>query len=151
MVKDIQEFLKQLYPYSLDVEMFNIEEDDSHMPLDDVMFFGILAKRYCLYDENNGKITIRKYSSHGLGYLKDINGEDVWKAILTNAFSKFKNKIAVSQITISKPSILARFKKMNENKPYEKQIKPFNFLLVGSEKDGVIPSLPYKKHKMNSI
>jgi len=44
MVKDIQEFLKQLYPYSLDVEIFNIEEDDSHMLLDDVMFFAILAK-----------------------------------------------------------------------------------------------------------
>jgi hypothetical protein len=34
---------------------------------------------------------------------------------------------------------------MNENKPYEKQIKPFNFMLIGSEKNGIIPCLPYDK------
>ena len=34
---------------------------------------------------------------------------------------------------------------MNENKPIEKRIKPFNFILVGSEVNGVIPCLPYKK------
>jgi len=34
---------------------------------------------------------------------------------------------------------------MNSNKPYEKQIKPFNFMLIGSEKNGVIPCLPYDK------
>ena len=34
---------------------------------------------------------------------------------------------------------------MNENKPIKKRIKPFNFILVGSEVNGVIPCLPYKK------
>jgi hypothetical protein len=34
---------------------------------------------------------------------------------------------------------------MNSNKPYEKQIKPFNFMLIGSEKNGIIPCLPYDK------
>jgi hypothetical protein len=67
------------------------------------------------------------------------------KSILTNGFTEFKDKIAVSQITISKPSILARFKKMNENKPFNKKIKPFNFMLIGSEKNGIIPCLPYDK------
>jgi len=42
-------------------------------------------------------------------------------------------------------SILQRFRGMNSNKPYEKQIKPFNFMLIGSEKNGVIPCLPYDK------
>jgi hypothetical protein len=125
--------------------MFKIEKDDNDKQLDNVMFYGISAKRYCLYDNDNGKITIRKYSTHGLGHLKDINGEDVWKAILTGDFSKFKDKIAISQITISKPSILNRFRKMNENKPFNKKIKPFNFMLVGSEKNGVIPCLPFTK------
>jgi len=74
-----------------------------------------------------------------------INGEDIWKAILTGNFSEFTDKIAVSQITISKPSILNRFKKMNENKPFNKKIKPFNFMLIGSEKNGIIPCLPYDK------
>ena len=31
------------------------------------------------------------------------------------------------------------------NKSYEKQIKPFNFMLIGSEKNGIIPCLPYDK------
>jgi len=96
--------------------MFKIELDDKDKPMENVMLYGISAKRYCLFDMNKGKINIRKYSTHGLGHLLNINGEDVWKAILMGNFSEFTNKIAVSQITISKPSILNRFKKMNYNK-----------------------------------
>ena len=125
--------------------MFKIEEDNNDKLLENVMFYGISAKRYCLFDMNEGKINIRKYSTHGLGHLLNINGEDVWKAILTGDFSEFTDKIAVSQITISKPSILNRFKKMNANKPFNKKIKPFNFMLIGSEKNGIIPCLPYDK------
>jgi len=143
--KEIQDFLRPLNPYSLPVEMFKVEEDENHNPLDNVMFYGISAKRYCLYDMDSENITIKKYSTHGLGHLKDINGEDVWKAILTGDFSEFTDKIAVSQITVSKPSILNRFRKMNENKPFNKKIKPFNFVLCGSEKNGVIPCLPFTK------
>ena len=64
---------------------------------------------------------------------------------MTNNFTEFKDKTAVSQITISKPSILNRFKKMNENRPYNKKIKPFNFMRIGSEENGIIPCLPYDK------
>ena len=34
---------------------------------------------------------------------------------------------------------------MNSNKPIEKQIKPFNFMLIGSEINQVIPYLPFDK------
>ena len=146
IVKYIQEFFKPLNPYSLPVEMFKIEEDDNHKPLDNVMFYGISAKRYCLFDMNEGKINIRKYSTPGLGHLLNINGEDIWKAILTGNFSEFMDKIALSQITISKPSILNRFRKMKANKPFKKKIKPFNFMLIGPEKNGIIPCLPYEKN-----
>jgi hypothetical protein len=145
IVKNIQEFFRPLNPYSHDVDMFKIEEDDNHKPLVNVMFYGVSAKRYCLFDMNEEKINIRKYSTHGLGHLLKINGEDVWNAILTRDFSEFENIIAVPQITVSKPSILNRFKKMNENKPFNKKIKPFNFMLVGTEKNGVIPCLPFTK------
>jgi hypothetical protein len=74
---------KILNPYSLNVEMFKIEKDDNDKPLENVIFYGISAKGYCLFDINKGKINIRKYSTHGLGHLLNINGEDVWKAILT--------------------------------------------------------------------
>ena len=143
--KEIQDIFRLLNPYSVNVEMFKIEEDDNHNPLDNVMFYGISAKRYCLYKIENGEIKILKYSTHGLGHLKDINGEQVWKSILTNNFNGYSDNIAISQITISKPSILNRIKKMNFNKQIEKQVKPFNFMLIGSEKNDVIPCLPYRK------
>ena len=90
-------------------------------------------------------IDIGKYSTHGLGHLKDINGEQIWKDILNKNFKTYSDKVAVSQITITKPSILNRFETLNKDKPIEKRIKPFNFILVGSEVYGVIPCLPYKK------
>ena len=90
-------------------------------------------------------IDIGKYSTHGLGHLKGTNGERIWKDILNKNFQNNSNKIAVSQITITKPSILNRFKVLNKDKPIAKKIKPFNFVLIGSEVNGVIPSLPYKK------
>ena len=80
-----------------------------------------------------------------MGHLKGIDGEQIWKDILNKKFKNYSDKIAVSQITITKPSILNRFKKMNSGKPLSKQIKPFNFMLTGSEINGVIPCLPYSK------
>ncbi|MGC8585901.1 MAG: hypothetical protein ACP5L4_07320, partial [Thermoplasmata archaeon] len=144
-VKEIQDFIKPLNPYSMPVEMFKIEEDGNHKPLDNEIFYGISAKRYCLYRIDNDDISILKYSTHGLGHLKDIDGEQIWKSILSRNFKGYSDKIAVSQITISKPSILKRFRKMNSDKPIEKQIKPFNFMLIGSEKNGIIPCLPFTK------
>lgn len=145
ITKEIQDFFRPLNPYSIPVEMFKIETDNNKKPLDNVLFYGISAKRYCLYRIVNGDIKIIKYSTHGLGQLKGINGEQIWKDILNNKFEDYSDKIAVSKITITKPSVLHRFKKMNENKPMDKQIKPFNFMLIGSEKNEVIPSLPFSK------
>jgi len=145
IVKDIQGLFIPLNPYSIPVEMFKIETDDDKKPLDNVMFYGISAKRYCLYDYENGEYKIRKYSTHGLGHLKDIDGEQIWKSILTKNFEGYSDKIAVSQITITKPSILNRFRKMNADKPMRKRLKPFNFMLIGSEINNVIPCLPFSK------
>ena len=53
------------------------------------MFYDISAKRYCLYQnenkdnqldrgknqDKNDNINILKYFTHGLGHLKDIDGE----------------------------------------------------------------------------
>ena len=144
-VRDIQEFFKSLNPYSVDIETFKIEKDDDGNALDNVLFYGISAKRYCLCQKENDNIKILKYSTHGLGHLKDIDGEQIWKDMLTRNISEYSDKTAVSQITITKPSILNRFKNLNENKLPDRQIKPFNFMLVGSEVNGIIPSLPYKK------
>ena len=34
---------------------------------------------------------------------------------------------------------------MDADKPFNNKIKPFNFMLIGSEKNGIIPCLPYDK------
>jgi hypothetical protein len=60
-------------------------------------------------------------------------------------FENYSEKIAISQLTVSKPSILNRFRKMNSDKLFNKQIKPFNFILVGPEKNEVIPLQPFLK------
>ena len=49
-------------------------------------------------------------------------------SIFTKDFKGYDDKIAVSQITISKPSFLNRLKKMNSTKPIEKRITPFSFI-----------------------
>ncbi|WP_393972113.1 hypothetical protein OXIME_000720 [Oxyplasma meridianum] len=74
-----------------------------------------------------------------------MDGKAVGKSILTNNYDNFSNKFAICHITITKPSILKRFKKMNLNKTINRQIKPFNFILVGNEVNDVIPCLPYTK------
>ena len=34
---------------------------------------------------------------------------------------------------------------MDADKPFNKKIKPFNFMLIGSERNDVIPCLPFNK------
>ncbi len=105
-----------------------------------------------MYKIVNGEIKILKYYTHGLGHLKGIgSGKDeidpkqIWKDILNNKFENYSDKMGISQITITKPSILKRFREMNKDKPLSKQIRPFNFFLIGSETNGVIPCLPFRK------
>lgn len=161
-VKMIQDFFKPLNPYNVkDLEMFKVEDDEDGKPLDNVWFYGISAKRYVLYDlhPETKEITIRKHSSHGLGHLLDIDEKQVWMDILTIHYNpeqkdaiaeKYSDKVAVSQLTISKYGILERFKNRNMGKPLNKQIKPFNFILVGTghrenedTKVKIIPMMPY--------
>jgi len=35
---------------------------------------------------------------------------------------------------------------MDADKPFNKKIKPFNFMLIGQEKNDVIPCLPYDEN-----
>ena len=66
--KEIQDFFQKINPYGKNFteKIFKIEKSD-------VWFYGISAKRYCLYtiDEKTGEIKIddEKYSSHGLGHM----------------------------------------------------------------------------------
>ncbi|MHB8545685.1 MAG: hypothetical protein ACYDAJ_02840 [Nitrosotalea sp.] len=159
-VKLVQDFFKPLNPYNEDVEMFKVEEDkETGKILDNVKCIAISAKRYVLYDydDTTEKITIYKYSLHGLGHLKGIDGKQVWNDIIMihyhperreEILSKYKNKFAISQISITNYDTLKRFDGVNSTRPYSKKIKPYNFATVGTAcradphtKEPIIPFL----------
>lgn len=73
------------------MELFKIETDDNKIPLDNVMFYGISAKRYCLYSIVDDKIELLKHSTHGLGYLKNIDGKQIWEALINKNFENYKD------------------------------------------------------------
>ena len=164
-VKTVQKFFARLNPYSKHVEMFKVEENDDGVKLDNVLFFGISAKRYVLFqrDIKTGKITILKHSAHGLGHIRGIDEKQWWMDILNihyhpeqkgEILSKYKTKYAISQLTISSYDILKRFSKLNKDKPLAQKIKPFNFITIGTatqtDKDTgepIIPMLPYLDQK----
>lgn len=179
-VKEVQEFFGALNPYDFDALLFKVEEyEDEHgqkHSLENVWCYGISAKRYALYkqDKATGKIEILKASSHGLGHLLnpfsrkdgDDNNHDwhkeIWLDVLklhygqTTAASlneKYSRSYALAKLAISTPQIMKRFDRLNKGKPYGRQIKPFNFCIVGigNDVDGqtgkpVKPLAPYRKN-----
>ena len=115
----VQEFFQPLNPYDVDVKMFKVEEDENHNLLHDKLFYEISAKRYVLYsrDDVSKKITIYKYSAHGLEHLldpfannnkkdKEDWNENIWQDILAihynpkskdTVLEKYPDKFTISQ------------------------------------------------------
>lgn len=159
-VEFVQKFFEPLNPYSEKVDMFKIEEDENGVSLHDIWCLSISAKRYVLYKPNSSKtnFTIYKYSTHGLGHLDGIDAVLWWKDILLITYhpelekiilEKYKEKYAISSLTITGWDIYKRFEKFNENKVHSKMIKPFNFVTVGTgykldpqTGESIIPLLP---------
>lgn len=117
-----------------------------------MLFYGISAKRYCLYSVENEIIKIGKddYSAHGLGHLLDpfSNNPDkkndwnkeIWRDILDLHYSKttlekrypkYENKYALSKFVSSNPRMLGRLSEFNKNEDCKNQFKPFNFCILG--------------------
>lgn len=130
-------------------------------PLDNVWFYGISAKRYCLYKIEDNKINILKHSSHGLGGLIGMDEEevkDIWKDILDHHYNrlskeaienKYSNKLVMGKLALTSPFVLQRFRRTNK----DKRLKPFNFVIVGighkldqSTKEPIIPIMAYTKN-----
>lgn len=143
--KEIQEFFQPLNPYNFDSDIFKVE-------CENVLFYGLSAKRYCLYSIENNVIKIEKddYSAHGLGHLLDPFSNDpdekndwnkeIWhdvldlhygKTTLEKLYSKYENKYALAKFMASNPRILGRLSEFNKNESYANQFKPFNFCILG--------------------
>lgn len=148
---------KSLVPYNfgedftgslLQAEKVNFQ-DGEYYPL---YCYAVSSKRYVLYNlipDTTGKllVVIRKASEHGLGHLLPPSGlnreqmiNEVWKMNISRVHSLLYeipiwfSGIAFARQSISKPSILRRFNRQ-KGIPYNKMIKPGNFMLVGYSAD----------------
>lgn len=79
-ITEVLNFFQPLYPYSdngylLELEKYNFVERDKELVWTPLFFLGISAKRYVLYNLIEGRIILRKVSSHGLGAFR-INSKD---------------------------------------------------------------------------
>jgi hypothetical protein len=152
--RTLQSFFQSLNPYdstdpTLKLEHDEIDEDGKRT---DLWFYGISAKRYVLYRMKNGQPepVDDGWSSHGLGYLRhdqkvvqedhDQWEKELWVGIINIAngkiseeelCDKYADQYAVSKYTVTSPILHRRLAQINRNKAYSKQVKPFNFILVG--------------------
>lgn len=159
MADIIQNYFQKLNPYSFDKALFKQEDENFIDGVEsDLLFYGISSKRYVLYNIVNKKITIRKHSSHGLGHIKNPypTGDwekEFWMNILDYHYKnksisaieeKYSEYFAISQLTVSTPLLISRFRKINHRKPFSKKIKPYNFCLVGFGNNSLKPVCPYR-------
>ena len=168
--QELIDFFQPLNPYNIDIPLLKPEKKN-------LWFYGISSKRYALYDYEEGNIRFmegdeRSYKLHGLGHLEnpfansveDWQGE-IWKEILEYHYGqvtkmdiheKYSTLYATSQLTVTTPNVLNKFKKLNEGKPWKEQIKPFNFFCVGFQAikengKAVKPLAPFTKDSQKIV
>lgn len=97
----------------------------------DGMCYAISAKRYALYQHAEDGGDIQKYSQHGLGHLAGpYRGweRELWESIIYGRALSFGSLPALSQWSVSTPSLYHTMRVWNENRPYSDRVKPFNFV-----------------------
>jgi hypothetical protein len=157
--KPLQAFFQSLNPYDSTEPLLKLEYDDrdENGQRLDLWFYGISAKRYVLYRTINCEPSIVEdgWSSHGLGHLLHGNNEEdesirdkwekeLWIRIIKYAYDElsedelcemYSGEYAVSKYAVSKPNLHRRLREINRQKGICKQIKPFNFVLVGQPEE----------------
>jgi hypothetical protein len=176
LANELSHLFDSLNPYDFNKPILEIEEG-----MEDIWFYGISSKRYCLFRIIGNEIVIPEgkklfYKLHGLGHITNPFSREqkdgdkwhkrLWEDILRVHFhpeelpdvlEKYENYAVISKLAVSTGAILKRFNKMNDGKPFDKQIKPFNFMLVGNgakvNDDGekVKPIAPYNKNPQVAI
>lgn len=177
-VRDIQTWFTPLNPYADKSPLLKIEDYNySNNKLHPLHCYAVSSKRYALFNlDNNGKPILRKVSAHGLGHIiapykrhdmSDLEDaapwqQDVWREIIEAAienrqpdYSKLENfdNPAVSRYGATTPQLLKWFSTSNKGKPYNAQVKPFNFLLSMQSKrefKDLKPVAPYNKNPVKA-
>jgi hypothetical protein len=152
--KPLQTFFQSLNPYDSSDPILKLEHDERNEERQppDLWFYGISAKRYVLHRIVNGRPVIvgEGWSSHGLGHLLHTSREDdgtrgqwekeLWLNILKQAYSQmtegeicelYSGEYAISRYAVTKPNLHRRLKAINCSKDSCKQVKPYNFILIG--------------------
>ena len=151
-VDDITERFAALNPYdraAIPGSILKIERDNEDPGSGNrrqLYCLAISAKRYALFTLNgNGTPTLVRHSEHGLGHLlnpTDPDSEDrnwiaqAWLNMVRRALGlpadrlSFEDRPAIGRITISSPAVMRPLAQLNDEQPYPKQLKPFNFLLT---------------------
>jgi hypothetical protein len=162
----VREWFNDLNPYDedkpiLQLEKVNFPPDkrDDLQALDPPFCLTISAKRYVLFNRQNGSVVVRKASGHGLGHLMapydeppaarreriervgvPLWQEDLWKEIIRAAESQKPDETrfmemqafdtpAASQYAATTPELLRWFDGYNEHQPSGHTVFPFGFLL----------------------
>lgn len=158
--KPLQAFFQSLNPYQSSEPLLKLEYDDRDKTgqLLDLWLYGISAKRYVLYRIVNGEPRIVEdgWSSHGLGHLLHGNSEDedeeihdrwekeLWLRIIKCASGElsedalsdeYSGEYAVTKYVVTTPHVHRRLQEINRQKDICKQIKSFNFVLVGQPEE----------------
>jgi len=105
----------------------------------------ISAKRYALFTAGeNGQPDVVKYSEHGLGqYLNPIDPENpdrnwtrqAWEGIVSESLggprlrAPWLETPAMMRSAVTSPRLHKSFARINSEKSYADQVKPFNFLI----------------------
>lgn len=158
--ESLKDFFAPLNPYNFNSDFFEIEKEK-------LLLYTISSKRYVLYKMRNEKPEIIDYKLHGLGHLlspykKGINWQkQIWQDILDlhykniteqKIINKYSQFYCISKLSVSTPIIYQRFKKYNEGKPFSKQIKPFNFFLIGQGTDkNIKPISSFSKNPQEAV
>jgi hypothetical protein len=162
----VREWFKNLNPYGednpiLQLEKVNFPPDkrDDLQALDPPFCLTISAKRYVLFNPQNGSVVVRKASGYQLGHLMapydelpaarrerierigvPLWQEDLWKEIIRAAESHKPDETrfmemqafdtpAASQYAATTPELLRWFDGYNEHQPSGHAVFPFGFLL----------------------
>jgi hypothetical protein len=162
----VREWFKDLNPYGEDYSILQLEKvnfppdkRDDLQTLDPPFCLAVSAKRYVLFNRQNGSVVVRKASGHGLGHLMapyneppaerskrvervgvPLWQEDLWKEIIRAAESDTPDETrfmqmpgfdvpAASQYAATSPELLRWFDGYNEHQPSGRRVFPFGFLL----------------------
>lgn len=172
--RTVQGWFDALNPYAvkgplLKIEDVNYVRDETGCDrLEPLFCLAISAKRYVLFNRrDDGAVTIRKASGHGLGHLMDPFNDppditarwmrtvgaprwqaELWEKVIAASEGASPDQVDLSDLegfgevarsryAATTPALLDWFAAYNESRPYALQVKPFNFMLSLQARSGL--------------